>query len=100
MAEARRSTTIDLNLSDDDACGQSSIAGRIDALDYACAGHPLLPPLRTKSANSVTTIKSRFQYHAEFWWDVFLAMQERIYQDKDPNHYYSLQAELASDQTC
>ncbi len=49
MAEARRSPTIELDVSDDDTYEpstkeQSSTAGRIDALKYVSADHPLLPP--------------------------------------------------------
>lgn len=78
MAETRRSTTIDLDSSDDDTYKpstneQSSTGGRIDALDYVSAD-PLLPPQRARSATSVMTIRSRVRHHAEFWWDVFLAM--------------------------
>jgi hypothetical protein len=95
---ARHTTTIDPDSSDDNYVPttneQSSVKGRIDALDYVSADHPLLPPSRARSANSVMTIDSRFRYYAEFWWDVFLAMQERIYQDKNPNHYYILRTEL------
>src|SRR2546423_753246 len=98
MAEAKYSTTVDLNLSDDDgyepSTKEQSAAGRIDALDYVSADHPLLPHPHARSADSVMKIKSPFRSHAEFWWDVFLAMQERIYQEKNPNHYYSLRAEL------
>jgi hypothetical protein len=86
--------TIDLDLSDDDTYDQSSMAGRIDALDYISIDHPLLPPLRARSANSVMAITNRVRYHPEFWWDVFLAMQERIHQDKSSNHYQGLRAEL------
>jgi hypothetical protein len=85
---------INLDLSDDDTYDQSSIAGRIDALDYVSIDHPLLPPLRARSANSVMAITNRVRHHPEFWWDVVLAMQERIYQDKNSNHYQGLRAEL------
>ncbi|KAH9203340.1 hypothetical protein DL95DRAFT_504601 [Leptodontidium sp. 2 PMI_412] len=70
------------------------MAGRIDALDYISIDHPLLPPQRARSANSVMAITNRVRYHPEFWWDVFLAMQERIHQDKSSNHYQGLRAEL------
>lgn len=96
MAETRHTIIPDPDSSDDDtyepsADEESNTAYRIDALDYVSADHPLLPP---RYANNVMTIKSRFQYHAEFWWDVFLAMQEQVYQEKNPNHYYSLRTEL------
>ena len=71
--------TIDLGLSDDDTYNQSSILGRINTLDYISIDHPLLPPLRAKSANSVIAITNRVRYYLEFWWDVFLAMQEQIH---------------------
>jgi hypothetical protein len=95
---AKHTTTTDPNSSGDNYLPttneQSSTNGRIDALDYVSADHALLPPPRARSANSVMRIDSRFRYHAEFWWDVFLAMQERTYQDKNPNHYYILRAKL------
>jgi hypothetical protein len=81
MAEATRSPTIDLDVSDDDtyessAKEQSSTAGRIDALNYVNADHPLLPPRRARSANNMIEMRSRVWHHTAFWWDVFLAMQE------------------------
>lgn len=81
MAKAGSKTALDL--SDEDNHGpktneQSSTETRIDALDYLSSDHPLLPPTRARSANSVMTIKNRFQFHPEFWWDVFLTMQKWI----------------------
>src|SRR5271168_1444607 len=94
MAEARRSPTIDLDVSDDDTYEsstkeQSRTAGRIDALSYVSADHPLLPPRRARSANMIE-MRSRVRHHTAFWWDVFLAIQE----DKNLHRYRALRAEL------
>jgi hypothetical protein len=86
--------TADPDLGDDDTYDQSSLARRIDALDYVSIDHPLLPAVSARSANSVTEILNRIRYHPEFWWDVLVAMQERIHQDKSSNHYQCLRAEL------
>lgn len=86
--------TADLDLGDDDTYDQSSLAGRIDALDYVSIDHPLLPARSAWSANNVSEILNRIRYHPEFWWDVLVAMQERIHQDKSSNHYQRLRAEL------
>jgi hypothetical protein len=95
MAEARRSPTIDLDVSGDDTYEsstkeQSSTAGRIDALNYVSADYPLLPPRRARSANNMIEMRSRVRHHTAFWWDVFLAMQE----DKNPYRYRALRAKL------
>ena len=95
MAEAIRSPTIDLDVSDDDPYEsstkeQSSTSGRIDALNYVSTDHPLLPPRRARSANNMIEMRSRLRHHTAFWWDVFLAMQE----DKNPHRSDTLRAEL------
>jgi cell division protein FtsB len=84
-----------LNVSDDDTYEsntkeQSSTAGRVDALNYVSADHPLLPSRRARSANNMIEMRSRVRHHTAFWWDVFLAMQE----DKNPHRYRALRAEL------
>lgn len=76
MEEAGRSSTIDLRLSNDDtyelnAEERSSTTGRIDALNYASADHPLLPPPSARSAKSLVTVRSRVRHHTAFRWDVF-----------------------------
>lgn len=57
---------------------------------YVSPDHPLLPPPRAKSADGLVALRSRIRYHAAFWWDVFLAMQE----NKNSYHYWALRAEL------
>jgi hypothetical protein len=94
VTEEPQPGTTDLDLSEDDTYDQSNMVGRIDALDYISIDHPLLPPLRARSANSVMAILNRIRYHPEFWWDVLVAMQERIHQDKSSNHYQGLRVEL------
>ncbi len=79
--------TADLDLRDDDTYNQSSLAGRIDTLDYVSIDYPLLPTLSARSANSVTEILNRIRYYPEFWWDVLVAIQERIHQDRSSNYY-------------
>jgi hypothetical protein len=59
--------TTDLDLGDDDTYNQSSLAGRIDMLDYISIDHPLLPALSARSANSITEILNRIRYYPEFW---------------------------------
>jgi hypothetical protein len=66
--------TADLDLSDDNTYDQSSIAERINALDYISIDYPLLPPLRARSANSVIVILNYIRYHPKFWWDVLVAI--------------------------
>jgi hypothetical protein len=95
MAEAKRSPTIDLDVSDNDPYKsstkeQSNTSGRIDALNYVSIDHPLLPPQRARSANNMIELRSRLRHHTAFWWDVFQAMQE----DKNPHRYRALKAEL------
>lgn len=81
MAEARRSPTIDPDVSGDDTYEsstkeQGSTAGRIDALNYVSADHPLLPPRRVRSTNSMIEKGSHIWHHTAFRWDAFLAIQE------------------------
>jgi len=95
MEKTNYSSTADQYLSSEDTDEptteeSSNTAGRIDALNYVNPDHPLLPPRRARSANSLATIRSRVRYHTAFWWDVFLAMQE----EKNPDHYRALRAEL------
>lgn len=66
-------------------------AGRIDALNYVSSDHPLLPPPRARSIDSMVGLRSRVRYHAAFWWDVFLVLQ----QNKNPEDYRASQAEVA-----
>jgi hypothetical protein len=95
IAEARRSPTINSDVSDDDphessTKAQSNTIRRIDALNYVSIDHPLLPPRRARSANNMIEMRSRLRHHTAFWWDVFLAMQE----DKDPHRNCTLRADL------
>jgi hypothetical protein len=46
---------------------QNGIKETIIALDYVSADHPLLPPLRSRSIDSVMSVRNRVRYHAEFW---------------------------------
>jgi hypothetical protein len=71
MAEARLSTAIDLNLSNDDIYKpstkeQSRISRRINALNYVSTDHPLLSPRRARSANNMIEIRSRVRHHTAF----------------------------------
>ena len=95
MEEAGCSNTIDPQSSSDDtyefSVERSSTGGRIDALNYVSDNHPLLPPKRARSADSLTALRSRVRHHTAFWWDVFLAMQE----DKNSDDYQALRSELA-----
>lgn len=95
MDEANHSSTVDQHLSDEDTYEPTpeelrNTVGRIDALNYVGPDHPLLPPRRARSADGLVALRSRIRHHAAFWWDVFLAMQEKM----NPQHYRALQVEL------
>ena len=95
-----RSTIIDINSDDEDDTYEPNSAeprntiGMMNALDYIGVDHPLLPPPRHRSASSAGDIRSRIRNHAEFWWNIFVTIQERIRPDQNPNPYQFLRAEL------
>ena len=91
MTEAGQYTTIAANSTN---INEQNDIETIDALDYVRADHPLLPPLRSRSINSVMAVRNSARYHAEFWWDVFRAMQEKVFSTTNVKHYQALRAEL------
>lgn len=56
---------------------QSNSRERIDATAYVPTDHLLLLPLRLQYANSARMLMNRVRYYPDFWWHVFLIMQER-----------------------
>lgn len=75
----------------------ADVAETINALDYVSADHPLRPAARKSLVlNNPRILQTRFRFHAEFWWEVLLAMQRRAKMNQNRSTDQELTDEVLS----